>query len=154
MFAFTPKSEEEINALKSNLLAEGSYPFLVKDVTQKVSAAGNPMLELKLAVYDQNKAEHLITDYLVSTDKMAYKLRHFCEAIGLINEYAKGCFNPTQCIMRRGYLQVIIQKGKPKPDGSGYYPDRNAIKDYNKPDHLDQKKPVAANHLIDDDIPF
>lgn len=155
MFTFTPKSEEEIANSKSNdLLPDGTYRFLVRDVNEKVSNAGNHMLEVSLSIYDVNKKEYNLKDYLIMTDKWSFKLRHFCEAVGLLAQYEKGSINITNCIMRRGFLELGIQKRKPKPDGSGNYPDRNYVKDYNKPDHIGQKKPVADNILIDDDIPF
>ncbi len=150
MFSFSPKTDAEIKALQNEgLLPEGVYRFTVKGVEQTVSKTDNSMLKLRLAVYEEKGSSRTIVDYLVATDKMMFKLKHFCEAIGLEDKYAKGTFNPQDCVDRQGLALVSIQKGSAKPDGTGNYPDKNQIKDY-----VPANEKAAPAKFADDDIKF
>lgn len=151
-FAFDPKTDAEIEALQNKgLLTEGSYPFQVKAIDQLISKSGNSMLKITLSVLEKDGSSRTIFDYLVALDSMMFKIKHFCEAIGLEESYKKGNFDPQDCIDRSGMALVSVQKGNPKPDGSGNFPDKNIIKDYVKSD-----KPAAAkvDNTLNDQIPF
>jgi hypothetical protein len=149
MFLFNPKTDEEIHAIQNQgLMADGIYSFRVKAVTTSQSKSGNNMLEVVLGVMDNDSNERNIRDYLVATDKMIFKTKHFCEAIGFEKEYASGKFDPMKCIDRSGKLVIATQKGGAKDDGSGYYPDKNIVRDYVK------SEPIAANDFLNDDIKF
>lgn len=150
MFSFPPKSDEELDSFSSfSLLPEGIYPFVVKEVTPKLSKEGNNMLELRLAVLAQDGSERMIRDFLLA-DKMAFKLKHFCEAINFVEEYKRGYFDPQALLNKAGKVKIIIDKGKPKNDGSGFYPDKNAVKDYVKAVPVGQ----VVDPKLNDDIPF
>lgn len=151
VFEFSPKTDEEIEAIKNQgLLTEGIYPFTVKEVESQVSQSNNPMLKVRLGVLDAKGEERNIIDYLVATDKMMFKLKHFCEAIGIEDKYNSGKFTPKDCLNRSGKAKIGVQKGSMTPDGSGFYPDKNSIKDY--------LKGVASTPVADvpfnDDIKF
>ncbi len=151
-FSFDPKTDAEIAALQNQgLLTEGNYPFQVRAIDQLVSKNGNNMLKLKLAVLEKDGSARMIFDYLVAMDSMMFKIKHFCEAIGLEDKYAKGNFNPQECIDRSGVAVVGVQKGNPKPDGSGNFPDKNIIKDYVK---SEKKQNAIPDKTLNDDIPF
>jgi hypothetical protein len=146
-FQFTPKTDAELEALKnSHLLADGIYNFTVREVEQKISQTGNPMLKVTLGVTDSDNIRTIV-DYLVSTEKMMFKLKHFCEALGLEKEYLAGSFDPDQCLDLTGSVHVSVQKGNLRPDGTGFYPDKNIARDYLKP-----IKSVTAE--FNDDIKF
>ncbi len=156
VFAFSPKSDQEIDAIQNRgLLADGIYPFQVAEIISRTSKSNNPMLEVKLKVRDGNDVR-LITDYLLTSDTMIFKLKHFCEAIGLLPEYEKGQLDPKACLNRSGSVKIGTQKGNPKPDG-GFYPDKNNVKDYAKAS-ASHAKPVAAVPAADaamsDDVPW
>jgi hypothetical protein len=158
-FAFEPMSEEQIKSL--NFMEEGEYSFEVTKATQKTSKSGNPMIELQLKVWEkQNGGVKIIFDYLVSTKNMLYKIKHFCDSVGLEKEYLAGSFEAEDCIGRMGFAYIILQKGQPK-EGGGYYTDKNAVQDYvaNKSKGhteplLDAKERSEHADLFDDDIPF
>ncbi len=153
LFSFEPLNDEEIQNIKNEfLLKEGIYSFQVKDVLHRVSQAGNPMLEIKLGVFDEKGHERTITDYLVSTPKMTFKIKHFCETLNLDQEYAKGSFNTEKCIGHHGKVLIGIQKGNAKEDGSGYYADKNNVKDYIKQEEVKDK--IAFDPRLNDDIKF
>lgn len=153
MFSFDSKTDEEIQEIQNRkLLADGEYPFIVKSYEHKISKTGNPMLEILLGVLDNEGHERNIKDFLLATDTMIFKLKHFCETIGLHQEYAAGKFDPEKCIRRTGKCIIGLQKGNEKPDGSGYYPDRNNIRDYVKVEIKKDTPPFDPD--LNDDIKF
>ena len=159
---FEPKSSEEL-AMES-LLPEGVYPFEVMQATDKISQAGNEMIELKLVVFGDGSTPHVF-DYLL--EKLAYKLRHFAETTGLLAAYEAGELTAEMCLNREGYCKLAVEKK------AGYEP-RNTVKDYvvpkdkaasdpltavpapppPRPRPQPAPQPVAAGADFDDDIPF
>lgn len=151
MFEFSPKTDAEIEAIKNQgLLTDGVYSFVVKEVEPGVSQSNNQMLKVKLGVLDNAGNERNLIDYLVATDKMIFKLKHFCESIGIEDKYSQGKFSPSDCINRCGRAKIGVQKGRMMPDGSGFYPDKNDIKDYVKVVDVTPKADLPFN----DDIKF
>jgi len=148
---FTPKLEEELNNFL--LLEEGIYQFKIVKAEDKVSKNGNDMIEVKLIVFDKEGKIHFITDYLL--EKIAYKLKHFTDCVGLGEKYKTGEFSAFDCEGREGYLKLNVQKGKEKPEG-GYYPDKNSVEDYivkEKKEYVDLNK-LASKDEFNDDLPF
>lgn len=87
------------------------------------------MLKVRIAVVATPEDVRTIYDYLLSTDKMIYKLKHFCESIALGEQYKKGLLNFGDCIGRSGQVRIGIQPGKAK-EGGGFWPDKNTVEDY------------------------
>ena len=152
---FQPKSEKEV--AEAGLLPIGEYPFEVIAAEDKASKAGNDMVELTVKVYDIDGVGHSIFDYLVDTDKSAYKTRHFAETTGLMPNYETGNLPAGIMIGKSGYCKVVIRKDK-----TGEYPDRNGIADYIKPKNATAATPAPRaaaplrpqTAIQDDDIPF
>ena len=140
-FTFVPLTEEEINA--ANLLPDGEYDFEVIAAKDKLSKSGNTMIELQLKVWDNAGREHIIFDYLLLS--LMYKVKHFCDAVGLIESYKAGLIKDHECVAKIGKAKIIIQKGK---DG---YPDKNSVKDYLASKNEEPKK---TDNFVSDDIPF
>lgn len=147
----TPKTEEEIKAM--NLISPGIYEFEVFDAVDKISDAGNEMIMLKMLIIDENNRERWIYDNLL--DAMAHKVRHFCEATGLLEKYNSELLVANDCIGKKAHLQIIIKKDK-----KGQYGDNNSVKDYIKSPEIKSSVtrplPVSEkkNDFIDDDLPF
>lgn len=157
-FSFPPMTEDELQAL--NMVDDGIYDFEVVKATQKTSKSGNQMIELQLLVWDKSGKAHTVFDYLVSITSMVYKIKHFCDTVGLDKEYLAGNFDVMQCDGRRGKAHIIVQAGQPNSNG-GMYPDKNAVRDYVmtdagavKVDLSGSKSPEPKDQLSDDDIPF
>lgn len=168
MWSYNPMSEEEAEKHRGYKLCEpGIYEFRVDKATPRQSSSGNPMIELELTVFADDGGEYKVFDYLVATDKMQWKIRHFCDALRMTDAYEQGKFQPNMCVNKHGFADIIYQAGKPKNDGSGaMYKDKNAVEDY----FLDKKgnKKVRTENvsskqgkqaepmpdLPDDDIPF
>jgi phage-related protein len=149
---FVHKSDEELQ--KMNLLPEGIYDFEVLDAKERLSKAGNEMLELKLGVYDLTGSRRVVFDYLL--EAMAFKLQHFAKATGLISQYESDELCDLHCIGKCGKVELIVQQGGAKDTG-GYYPDKNSVKDYivngaNVSQTSLPPKPV--DNIGDSDIPF
>lgn len=122
---FQPKTEREI--ADSKLLPAGRYRFTVLDAWDKMSQAGNEMIEMKIEVANGGGISRVLSDYLVA--KRPEKLRHCCAACGLLEEYETGTVTATDFIDRSGQLLIAIERGRKGANGSKF-PDRNVIEDY------------------------
>lgn len=134
-FNFTPLSDVQINSMSTKeLLPNGIYPFIVREVIQGYSKTGNSMLEVKIGVIVGPKEIRVLTDYIVASEKMMFKLKHFCDTLGLEDKYIAGCIEPKDCINRSGKVKIGVEKGRPRDDGQGVFADRNKVVDYVKPE--------------------
>jgi hypothetical protein len=144
---FQPKTESEIKS--ENLLEPGVYDFEIMDAADKTSKAGNEMIELKICIYGADGNGVYIFDYLL--ESIAYKLRHACDACGLLDKYQTGTLAAADFINKTGKCKVATQKDK-----TGQYADRNGIADYIKHENLvhDDKPTHSIAADLNDDIPF
>lgn len=136
-----PKTEKEVQEM--NLRDPGEYDFLVADATDKLSAKGNEMVELKLQLEDGDGRQFVIFDYLVSIDSMAYKVRHFAETTGLLPQYEKGDLPAELMVGHTGRCKIGVQPAK------GQYQAKNVVSDY-----LGVGSADPVKQLVDDEIPF
>jgi hypothetical protein len=150
---FHPKTEAEIAS--TGLWPPGEYDFEVKDAAEETSSAGNEMIKLQLSVYNQAGERITVFDYLVHTQKSAYKVRHFAEATGMLLQYERGDMDAIDCVHKAGRCKIAIKK-----DNTGQYPDKNSVADYVKaaarvasPPPARARQPAPAGD-IDDEIPF
>lgn len=143
---FTPKTEEEVSGVQQ-LLPDGVYKFKVASAKESMSKSGNPMIELKLEIITPENKSIYCFDYLL--EAMAFKLRHFCTAVGLEEKYNAGSVTASDCRNKRGEAEIAIQLGSEKPTG-GFYPDKNIVKDYKKDASISEQE----NSEFNDDIPF
>lgn len=159
--AFDPISREEADKPREYpLLQPGSYHFSVKSAKSKFSANGNDMIVLELEFFNDGKS-YIVFDYLVAIENMAWKVRHFADAVGLDKQYEAGLFSATMCLGRKGLAEVGIKAPQPNPNG-GMYPQKNVVVDYlliesnnagfnvTKPVEV----PAKTTEFVDDDIPF
>lgn len=165
---FNPMSEDEL--ARAELLEPGIYPFEVLGASEEISKAGNEMIKVKINVFGLDGRQVHIYDYLM--EKLAFKLRHFCEATGLLEKYEAGTLSELDCELKTGFVKIKIDPA------NGSYLAKNSVQDYVKPDKtaalfqdrkgLDADIPqklapeeFAAKHgvdlkatLDDSDIPF
>lgn len=159
---FEPKTEEE---LKNTVLQPGIYDGEILKAVEKTSKkSGNPMIELTMKFYGEGDESALVMDYLL--ESMPKKLRHFCDAAGILEMYESGEFNADDC---QGLS--IRAKLKVDHDKNDQYDDKNVVADYvveapapkpapatanrkaAKPEPK-QPEPVGAGAPPNDDIPF
>lgn len=141
---FAPKTEEEID--EESLIPEGEWDFEVIVAKDKVSASGNDMIELKLKVW-ANPNERVMTDWIL--EKFAHKLRHFCEATGLIDQYNSGSLVAEDCLGKTGRL--IVGRSKNKQTGKL----QASVTDYVGESASGGRNPrLEQVALKDDNIPF
>jgi len=153
-YSFAPMTEEEIDEM--SLMPEGIYNFEVIKAIRKPSKAGNPMIELMLNFWDKDGNNHLVYDYLVFTNinLNIRKLKHFCEAVGLSEEYKKGHL-PEDLERYTGKAYIGIKERQPNPSG-GFHPKTNKVIDYVL-DSVKEKGTMMPNledAPLNDDIPF
>lgn len=129
-FDYEPMTDEECEKERQYQMVEpGIYDFQVIFAESRISKSGNSMIELKLKIYNNNGIEYIIIDYLLGTRNMGWKTKHFCDSVGLSEEYNKKEFNEILCLNKCGKANIIIKKGNQKEDGT-FYKDKNEIKDY------------------------
>lgn len=127
---FKALNEEELNDRQFTLLKDGIYHFRVHDASDEISkSSGNDMIKLTLEIRDKENVRHLVFDHLV--EAMAYKLKHFCDATGLIDKYNLGQINAVDCLGKGGRVSIKQSLNQPRPEG-GYFPDKNVVSDYVK----------------------
>jgi hypothetical protein len=153
---FEAKSENELR--RENLIPAGEYGFEVLTAEDKVSAKGNDMIALKLIVYLSDGSQRHVYDWIL--EAFAFKLRHFCEATGLIEDYNAGRLCAADCVGRSGKVKIGINEDK-----SGDYPPSNRVLDYivakgsaqpAAPAAVPKQAPHKAAPNVDDDekLPF
>lgn len=147
----TPKTDAELKA--SNLLPAGKYPFEISGAIDAVSkTSGLPMIKLTVRAFDDENKIHLMTDYLSSSEKAAFKVKNVCKACGLLEQYEAGDVLPDMFIGKTGYLNIIVEE-------DDTYGTQNKIKDYVVSEEPFKTNKVAnknklAEVLEGDDIPF
>ncbi len=153
-YNLTPMTEEELNAF--DMMEEGIYDFEVLKSERQTSKSGNPMAKLQINVWDKNGKSTVIFDYLVfsSVKFCTRKIKHFCEAAGIVEDYLKG--NIREELERlSGKVHIGVQDIMPNPTG-GYYPAKNVVIDYVTKDnasHSGAPKP-ESEEFLNDSIPF
>lgn len=132
VFKFQPLTEEQLKEQsKFQLLAEGPGNFQIIKATEKISKAGQPMIELVLKCWDKNGLEGQIYDYL--TGQASWKIKQLLESIGHPNLYEAGQFDEFTILHGCGDLEIKIQKSQD-------YGDKNAVKSYLPPSEKKKEK--------------
>lgn len=159
MSLYRALSEDEVMKARFNLLEEGDYDAVVKVATRRTSTQGNVMADMYLSVFDNNGNAHEVRDFLVFTEKMLWKIKHFCDSSGQSEIYAAEKFEPEMASNQHVRVRIGIAKGNEIPfdklngkvPGS-FYPDKNVVNDYiaDKCDTIGKPK----DEFINDAIPF
>jgi hypothetical protein len=155
MSNYKPKTEEQL--AQEGLIPSGTVcDCEVAEAIDKPSKAGNPMITLKLNVFDENGAMRVVFDYIVpSTNFGERKLRHASDAFGLMDKYEAGTVWADDFMHQMGKIE--IGQSKPTPD---YPMPKNIVTDYigreEATEMQEQKKTVKKSSKtdIDDSIPF
>ena len=143
---FKHLSDEELQKMRTSFIP-GKSLFIVKTATEKKSKTGNDMIELLLEVIDNGNHSVLIYDYLVSIDKMLWRIKDFCEAIGKIEKYENDTLLPEDCVNTSGECITKFRKGK---DG---FKDKFVIQEY-CPKGISTLNDKKEDDFFDDDIKF
>lgn len=155
MFAYDVMTEQEAIEERYSLLKDGEYEAVVTASQDRVSAGGNPMMDITLQVFDIQGRAKDVRDFLVFTKGMMWKVIHFADSSGLVEQYSQGKLCSEAVIGKRVVVTIGIDEGKiiptdklnGKPEGSKYS-DKNKVVDYVK--KSEQK--VSAD--VDQDVPF
>lgn len=86
--SFLKINHEEASNGEFELVAEGDYECVIADAEVAESKSGNPMLKLTITIRNDVKQPHRkqkLWDYLVATEKAAFKFQQVGKAVGLPN---------------------------------------------------------------------
>ena len=155
---FQPYSREEAEKKRSTLMPEGRYNARIVTAEEKVSNSGNDMIELEVEVYGP-EGKVIIRDWLLNTDRMAWKLQHFAEACKLEKKYERGELTADDCEGQSCAVEVTVETQKP----TAKYPNprpQNRITDYMAQEFAHVAPPstggkaTTSEKIDDDDVPF
>jgi len=139
---FTPLTEEQ---LSQPSYEAGEYKFRVTEAEEKVSKTGNPMMVVNLEIIAEGRKPIHIKDYLVATEKGAWKLSSFCKSIGKEGLYKTGAM---------GIFDIKEQRGNAYFDFEEYEGKKYLkVKYYVEPSE-DVPPPVEDESEFGDEIPF
>ena len=143
-FLFDPKNAEE---KKFICLPKGEYEVEINEVVQKVSKAGNDMLELTLTAYAEDGSKVRLFDYIVNGSGL-WKLKALCKATGIEFD---GTLEEQLLVGKRMMARIDLRKATEK------YGEKNQIDEYlySGVKKVEQK-PVAVTPTTAevDDLPF
>lgn len=150
VYMINPKTEEE---LLDVVLPKGRYKFEVLKSEGKISSTGNPMNDISLGLHGNNQIGN-VRDFLVFSDKNLNirKIKHFCDATGLQEEYKKGQIRDS-FLGLTGEVDIDIEEKQSNGKG-GFYPEKNIVVDYVKNPTKQAAPELKAEPAFDDDIPF
>jgi hypothetical protein len=150
---FQPKAEDECKK-EFKPIPKGEYAFEVLEAIDTISkekpdgTGGNEMIQVTLAIWQGERVVCRVWDYLLPS--MEAKLRHACDACGLLDRYQSGNLQAADFLGRTGRLKIKIKKE------TSDYPAKNEVEDY----CCRPAKGLAANRgdepppLRDEDLPF
>ena len=114
-----------VEAARREPLPEGSYEVQVSGTANTISQAGNPMVKLELDIIgDPAHTGRRIFDTLVLTDKVAWKLVQFMDALRLPS---RETFDPTDWVGKTCYVDIIQETYQ---DSDGEARITNRVKKY------------------------
>lgn len=139
----------DIDEKGGSLIPEGEYDFLVTKAEDCHSKKGNEQIKLTIKVADPTTGRLVfLFVYLVSTEAMEWKTRHFCKSAGIEEVYKTGNLTSLDCLRTKGRCSVT-QKD------NGKYGVQNEVQDYLFDDGDGTPTPEAVvSALVEDDIPF
>jgi hypothetical protein len=142
-FLFDPKKAED---KKFICLPKGEYEVEINEVVQKVSKAGNDMLELTLTAYAEDGSKVRLFDYIVN-DSGLWKLKALCKAVGIEFD---GTLEEQLLVGKRMKAKIDLRKSTDK------YPEKNQVAEYlySGVQKVEQKLGTVKPVVADDDIPF
>lgn len=160
--SITPKSEKDVGGAFENL-PPGEYPFTVMEsgiaVSQSEKNPGREFVKVKLCVHGDGYDRHVYDQFADWFSE--WKLKHFCEVVGLGKEYLRGQISPDNNAWKdwQGYCKIGVRPAR------GEYEAQNEVKDYLPEDEqkVDGAKPESAHKPAskaptppaeEDDVPF
>lgn len=155
------------NNYQDSTIAEGDYPFVVISAEDRISKNGNEMIAIEMEFTVSDDRTITVYDYLTFTDAALFKIKQFCDAVGLADKWAAGELNADDCIGLEGsarlekgdqYMQVAwyIPKGGWKES-----PTKKTLSPEESRKRLDGLKAIRSQMVAGspsqtehDDIPF
>lgn len=155
---FTPVSEEKPAPQSAGVWENGIYDYEVRDAEETISSAGNEMIKLVVCILNKAGDQKILYEYLVGTEKAAWKVREFAASCGLLRQYETGSLMAAEIVGRTGMCEVGTRAAE------GRYEAKNTVRSWiGKADSAKtpspprtplsrEKKPAGPD--LDDEIPF
>ena len=118
---FNPSTEDEVQARA--VWGRGLYAFRVVDAEERISEAGNEMIDLKIELHKRDGATKIVHDYLLAKGPAAAKFLHACVVCGVLDKWKAGVVSADDFVGKSGRLKLSIQTRK-------QWPTKNVVTDY------------------------
>lgn len=130
---FTPLTEQQAREQERGpLFPAGEYDFTCLNGKWEQTKKGDPMFTVTIRCYANNGDQTIVTDRLLPNhEKMAYRLRHFAECIGLLDSYNQGYMDNNLIQGRSGRCILKVR------DSEEYGP-KNEVRDYVRTSRADK----------------
>jgi hypothetical protein len=122
---FQPKDDETIKREQNfgDPFPKGDYDVAVREAAdEKSKKTGNDQIHLTIVIRNDNDERRTAHDYLL--EAMSKKLKSFCAAAGLMDEYESGELSAAHCAGQELRAKVDVEPAK---DG---YDAKNVIREY------------------------
>lgn len=142
-------------------LPEGEYEAVVEKVVEHVAKeSGNVGRKMSIRVY-HNDTTVVLFDYLMAGEKAAWKIREFAKALGQVEAFDAGTFEPLDC--QGCNVRVLL-----KIEDNGDFGEQNRVGKYlptlskttaapapsPAPNMTPRPRATAHKALSEEDIPF
>lgn len=107
---FKPKTEEELKDILN--FPEGGYRFVVVNAEDVIGRNNEPAIRVTMRIYDAENKFIRLTEYLKASS--LFRLLHFCQSIGMENQYKNGKLDKEQIIGKEGYAYIVVENGNNK----------------------------------------
>lgn len=118
---FQPKTENDCKG-SFKPIPKGEYDFEVLEASDETSKSGNDMIKINMAIWQGDRVLCRVFDYLLPA--MEAKLRHACDACGLLDRYQSGNLQASDFMGRTGKVKIKIKKA------TAEYAEKNEVEDY------------------------
>ena len=110
---FNKDDYEELAPMKVD---DGDYPFAIINATETLSKAGNEMINLEIQVDVGAEKPMTVYDRLVFTTKALFRIKDFCDGVGLGEQWEGGMLDAEDCLGIEGTAHLVLglenDKGK------------------------------------------
>jgi hypothetical protein len=159
---YTPKTEQQID--EERIIPKGEYPFEVTSAEQRVGDYGEYLLlKFSLTSYQTGRVFNG-SDIISLSDSYAWKLRHACEEMNILEIYERQELEVNDFLNRQGVLLIDHRISKKTGFMESY------VKDYGVKLDTKSSVPKSTNNELesydplnslplksemqDDDVPF
>jgi hypothetical protein len=126
----------------AGLLTQGQYDFYIRAASEKRTKNDHPMLMVAMEIYDNKNNKYEVRDYFMFVPQWMYKVRKFCESIGV--NFESGKIDPEELSGKKGRAEIVQKYDE-------QFGAQNKVSKYLK---MSTEQNTVDESFEDDDLPF